>query len=135
MKYTINVDKNNYVLSIANTIHDNVEIDLTTIDLLHLSAYQLINNELVLDEIKLNELIAQEHQHEVINEIYDLEQKLNSTDYIMARMLEEIMALNNPLTFIADIIKIFTAYATKYKDTLSNRKTWRERIEELKNIK
>ena len=135
MKYTINVDKNNYVLSIANTIHDNVEIDLTTIDLLHLSAYQLINNELVLDEVKLNELIAQEHQHEVDDEIFDLEQKLNSTDYIMARMLEEIMALNNPLTFIADIIKIFVAYAKKYKDTLTSRKTWRERIEELRNDK
>ncbi|MBO5387249.1 MAG: hypothetical protein J6A59_03815 [Lachnospiraceae bacterium] len=135
MKYTINVDKNNYVLSIANTIHDNVEIDLTTIDLLHLSAYQLINNELVLDEVKLNELIAQEHQHEVDDEIFDLEQKLNSTDYILARMLEEIMALDKPLTFIADMIKIFIAYATKYKDTLSNRKTWRERIEELRNDK
>ena len=135
MKYTINVDKNNYVLSIANTIHDNVEIDLTTIDLLHLSAYQLINNELVLDEVKLNELIQEEHQHEVDDEIFDLEQKLNSTDYIMARMLEEIMALDKPLTFIADMIKIFIAYATKYKDTLSNRKTWRERIEELRNDK
>ena len=135
MKYTINVDKNNYVLSIANTIHDNVEIDLTTIDLLHLSAYQLINNELVLDEVKLNELIAQEHQHEVDDEIFDLEQKLNSTDYIMARMLEEIMALDKPLTFIADMIKIFVSYAKKYKIQLANRKSWRERIEELRNDK
>ena len=132
MKYTINIDKNNYVLSIAHTPYDNTELDLTGIDLSHLSAYQLLDNKLVLDEIKLNELIAQEHQHEVDDEIFDLEHKLNSTDYIMARMLEEIMALNNPLTFIADIIKIFVAYATKYKDTLSNRKSWRERIEELK---
>ena len=135
MKYTLNLDEQNYVLSIANTPNDNIELDLTDIDLPHLNAYQLLDNELVLDEVKLNELIAQEHQHEVDEEIFDLEQKLNSTDYIMARMLEEIMALNSPLTFIADIIKIFKAYATKYKDTLSNRKTWRERIEELRNNK
>ena len=135
MKYTVNLDEQNYVLSIANTPNDNIELDLTDIDLPHLNAYQLLDNELVLDEVKLNELIAQEHQHEVDDEIFDLEQKLNSTDYIMARMLEEIMALNNPLTFISDIIKIFVTYATKYKDTLSNRKTWREKIEELRNDK
>lgn len=135
MKYTVNIDAQNYVLSIANTPNDNIELDLTSIDLPHLNAYQLLDNELVLDEVKLNELIAQEHQHEVDDEIFDLEQKLNSTDYIMARMSEEIMALNSPLTFIADIIKIFKAYDTKYKDTLSNRKTWRERIEELRKNK
>lgn len=134
MKYTLNIDKNNYILSIANTPNDNIELDLTDIDLPHLNAYQLLENELVLDEVKLNEIIAQEHKHEVDEEIFDLEQKLNSTDYIMARMLEEIMALDKPLTFIADIIKIFVAYASKYKDTLSNRKTWRKRIEELRKI-
>ena len=135
MKYTVNLDDNNYVLSIANTPNDNIELDLTDIDLPHLNAYQLLDNELVLDEVKLNELIAQEHQHEVNDEIYDLEQKLNSTDYIMARMLEENMALDKPLTFIADMIKIFVSYAKKYKIQLANRKSWRERIEELRNGK
>ena len=135
MKYTVNLDDNNYVLSIANTPNDNIELDLTDIDLPHLNAYQLLDSELVLDEVKLNELIAQEHQHEVDEEIYDLEQKLNSTDYIMARMLEEIMALDKPLTFIADMIKIFVDYGKKYKTQLTNRKSWRERIEELRNGK
>lgn len=133
MKYTVNLDEQNYVLSIANTPNDNIELDLTDIDLPHLNAYQLLDNELVLDEVKLNELIAQEHQHEVNDEIFDLEQKLNSTDYIMARMLEEIMALDKPLTFIADMIKIFVYYGKKYKTQLANRKSWRERIEELRN--
>lgn len=133
MKYTVNLNEQNYVLSIANTPNDNIEVDLTDIDLPHLNAYQLLDNELVLDEVKLNELIAQEHQHEVDEEIFDLEQKLDSTDYIMARMLEEIMALDKPLTFIADMIKIFVSYAQKYKTQLANRKSWRERIEELRN--
>ena len=135
MKYTVNLDEQNYILSIANTPNDNVELDLTDIDLPHLNAYQLLDNELVLDEVKLNELIAQEHQHEVDEEIFDLEQKLNSTDYIMARMLEEIMALDKPLTFIADMIKIFVYYGKKYKTQLANRKSWRERIEQLRNGK
>lgn len=133
MKYTLNLDEKNYILSIAHTPDDDVELDLTDIDLKHLSAYQLLDNELVLDEAKLNELIAQEHQREVDEEIFDLEQKLNSTDYIMARMLEEIMALDKPLTFIADMIKIFVSYGKKYKTQLANRKSWRERIEELRN--
>lgn len=135
MKYTVNLDEQNYVLSIANTPNDNIELDLTDIDLPHLNAYQLVDNELVLDEVKLNELIQEEHQREVNDEIFDLEQKLNSTDYIMARMLEEIMALDKPLTFIADMIKIFVSYGQKYKTQLANRKSWRERIEELKNGK
>ena len=42
MKYTVNLDENNYVLSIANTLNDNIELDLTDIDLPHLSAYQRI---------------------------------------------------------------------------------------------
>lgn len=132
MKYTVYLDENNYVLSIANTPNDNIELDLTNIDLPHLNAYQLLDNELILDEVKLNDLIAQEHQHDVDEEIFYLEQKLNSTDYIMARMLEEIMALNKPLTFIADIIKIFIAYAQKYQKQLADRKLWRTRIEELR---
>lgn len=132
MKYTVYLDEHNYVLSIANTPNDNIELDLTDIDLPHLNAYQLLDNELILDEVKLNELITQEHQHDVDEEIFYLEQKLNSTDYIMARMLEEIMALNKPLTFIADIIKIFIAYAQKYQKQLADRKLWRTRIEELR---
>ena len=45
MKYTIYLDKNNYVLSIANTPNDNIELDLTGIDLPHLNAYQLLDNK------------------------------------------------------------------------------------------
>ena len=88
-----------------------------------------VNGELIVDEEKKQEILENIAKN---TEISELEQNLNSTDYIMARMLEEIMALNNPLTFIADIIKIFASYAAKYKDSLANRKKWRERIEELK---
>ena len=37
--YTLNLDKNNYVLSIAHTPNDNVELDLSSIDLKNISCY------------------------------------------------------------------------------------------------
>ena len=46
-------------------------------------------------------------------------------------MLEEIMALSNPLTFITDILKIFVNYANKYKEQLAQRKNARDEIENL----
>ncbi len=88
-----------------------------------------VNGELIVDEEKKQEILENIAKN---TEILDLERNLDSTDYIMARMMEEVMALNNPLTFIADFIKILANYNTKYKETLANRKTWRARIEELK---
>lgn len=135
MLFTVNTDINNYVTSIGHTDHDNIELDLEQIETEYLNAYKFIDGVLELDENKKAELIKQEEQTAKETEILELEQALNRTDYIMARMMEEIMALNNPLTFISDMIKIFVSYGTKYKDTLADRKTWRERIEELKNGK
>lgn len=135
MLYTVNTDQNGYILAVAHTENDNVELNLEQVETEYLNAYKLIDGVLEIDEDKKAELIKEEEQMAKETEILELEQDLNKTDYIMARMLEEIMALNNPLTFISDMIKIFVAYGTKYKDTLADRKTWRERIEELRNDK
>lgn len=51
-KYTLNLDENKYVLSAAHTPNDNIELDLSQVDLQHLSAYQFIDGKLVLDEAK-----------------------------------------------------------------------------------
>ena len=40
--FTLNLDENNYVLSIAHTQHDDVALDLTEIELEYLNAYQYI---------------------------------------------------------------------------------------------
>ena len=53
--FTLNLDKNNYVLSISHTKNDNIELDLSSIDLKHISCYRFINGSLILDEKKLNE--------------------------------------------------------------------------------
>lgn len=135
MKYTLSLDENNYVMGIAHTKNDDFELDISTIEVQYLNAYQKVKDKLVLDENRKQELIEQEHQHEIQEEIITLQANLNSTDYIMARMLEEIMSLDKPITFISDMIKIFVEYGSKYKDTLADRKAWRERIEELRNGK
>lgn len=62
--YTINLDKNNYVLSIAHTSRDNIEIDLSNIDLSYLNAYQYLNGELILNETKKAELIEEEKKRQ-----------------------------------------------------------------------
>ena len=60
MKYTINLDNENYVLSISHTDNDNIEIDLDTLELKYLHAYKLIDDTLVMDENKNQELIAED---------------------------------------------------------------------------
>ena len=132
MLFTVNLDKDNFILSLAHTSNDNVDIDVEKIDMKYLNAYQILNGIVTLNEEKKAEMVEAEEQAEKDEEIAELEKNLNDTDYIMARMVEEIMALNNPLTFITDIIKIFANYANKYKDALADRKTWRARIEELR---
>lgn len=131
MKYTINLDNENYVLSISHTDNDNIEIDLDTLELKYLHAYKLIDDTLVMDENKKQELIAEDEKIAKIIRIEELKRFLYDTDYIMARMLEEIMALSNPLTFITDILKIFVNYANKYKEQLAQRKNARDEIENL----
>ena len=84
-KYTLNLDENNFILSIAHTINDDTELDLSKIELKFLNAYQLIDGEVVLNEERYNELKAEEEEIEKQIEIADLEEKLNETDYIIAR--------------------------------------------------
>ena len=67
MLYTLNLDTNNYVLSIAHTQNDNIELDLSSIDLPYLSAYQYLNGELVLDEnisLKITTSVLVEYEYE-----------------------------------------------------------------------
>lgn len=131
MLYTVNTDNSKYVLSLSHTDHDDIELDLSKVDMKYLSAYQLISKELVLDEIKKAELINQEEQTAKAERIAELKKYMSDTDYITARAFEEVMALNNPLTFIADMIAILIKYSTQYKDVIAQRKIVRAEIEDL----
>lgn len=130
MKAKIDFDENKYIKRfVTDNINGEYEIDFDNFDMDHLYCYHLVNNELVLDEDKVNQLDEKQAKEE---EIIELEHNLNDTDYIIARVFEEVMSLNNPLTFISDLIKIFVKYNSYYKEQLTNRVKWRNRIEELR---
>ena len=105
MKYTLNLDTNNYVLSIANTPNDNIELDLSDYDLSYLTCYQLINNKLVLDEVKKAQLVEQENKQSLAQELSQCESRLKELDYIGVKIatgratkeeyLTEIEEMNN----------------------------------------
>lgn len=126
--FTVNLDKDGFILSISHTAFDNVSLNLEEMDLNHLNAYQLIGEKAVLNEEKLAELVAEEEQKEKEIEIADLTSQLESSNDDMLGFLEDLGSLTNPLTFISDLISL----AKKYATLIANRKSIREQIEELK---
>ena len=113
MKYTLNLDKDNYVLSIAHTSNDNIELDLSDYDLYYLTCYQLINNKLVLDEVKKAQLVEQENKQSLAQELSQCESRLKELDYIGVKIatgratkeeyLTEIEEMNNLANRINEI--------------------------------
>ena len=112
-KYTLNLDENNYVLSIAHTQNDNIELDLSDYDLSYLSCYQLIDNKLVLDETKKAQLVEQENKQSLAQELSQCESRLKELDYIGVKIatgratkeeyLTEIEEMNNLANRINEI--------------------------------
>lgn len=60
--YTLNLDENNYVLCIAHTANDNIELDLSQYELEYMNAYQYINGQMILDEVKKAQIIAEREE-------------------------------------------------------------------------
>ena len=130
MYVVIKTDKDNYVTDYyyTNDADGAYDVSMGDIDAGYINCYQFMNNKFVLDEKKYQEEKANDEKQ---NEIIQLKNNLVDTDYIFSKELEEITSLSNPLTFVADIIKILVNYATVYKDVIAQRKAWRARIEEL----
>lgn len=113
MKYTINIDEDKYILSIANTEQDDIELDLDEMELDYLNAYQLIDGKAILDEQRKAEIIAEEQQQEKEQEIAELKQYMSDTDYIW------------------NVIKEGDATEEEYADVIQRRHEVRLRIREL----
>lgn len=127
MKAHIETDENFYLTVCLGDPNGEVELP-DDFDFNFFQCYRLIEGQLILDEEKKAMQIQKE---ENALEIKDLKKKLSGTDYIFTQEIEEISSLSNPVTFVADLIKILVSYSTKYKDIISNRKAWRDRIKEL----
>lgn len=135
MKYEVVTDAQGYILLLRHTgtVKDYVELDLSQYDLSdnRLFAYKLGKNELIFDEERYNEILKEKQDVADMKEISRLKKLLSESDYIISEWGEEIISLDNPLTWVADVIKINIRYIKKYKEVLANRKSWRARIEEL----
>lgn len=136
MKYYIVTDSQGYVLTIqhTNTVKDYVELNLDDYDLSNdrIYACKLGKNELLFDPKRYEEIQAEKQKVLNNKEIAELQKKLQETDYIILKWSEEIISLDNALTWVADVIKINLKFIKEYKEVLKNRKLWRERIEELR---
>ena len=117
MLYTLNLDTNNYVLSIAHIPNDNIELDLSTIDLAYLNAYQYLDGKLVLDEVKKQSLIDESDKKRVEQKINLLKEELLKYDYIG--------------------VKIAMGVATKeeYAEQIAYTETIREQIRQLETFR
>lgn len=117
MKCTLNLDTNSFVLSIAHTSNDNIELDLSTIDLDYLNAYQYLNGELVLNESKKQSIIDEHNKQSTEQQINSLKEELLKYDYIG--------------------VKIAMGVATReeYAEQIAYTETIRERIRELENFR
>lgn len=134
MLYTVKTDEKNFILSISHTDHDNIEIDdLSKLELKYLNAYQLVDGIPVINEMKKAELIAEENKQDHDAHIEELKQFLKDTDYITAETFEKVMSLNNPVTFITDILKILVEYKSKYAVLIEQRQSARAEIEDDKS--
>lgn len=136
MRYEIITNELGYVQIIKHNINEakNVyELDLSKYDFsgLRKFAYKLVGKELEFDNAYYQELINDETKKQNDKKIATMKEYLNETDYLVARTFEQVMELTNPLTWVADVLKITIAFTKKYKDVIAKRKEYRKKIEEL----
>lgn len=134
MKYYVVVDTRGYILNIAHTgtIKDYVELNLDEYDLSKKRAYKLGKNELIFDEDEWARIVAEEQAKTDEKEIAELQSFLEETNDYPTRAFEEILSLTNPVTWIADVIKINIKYKKQYAKVLTKRVEAWKRLDELK---
>lgn len=133
MKYFVSTDSRGYVLTIVHTgtIKDYVELNLDEYDLEKKRAYRLGKNRLIFDEEEW-ERICNEAEYEAdMKELAELKAYLEETDFYSLRAWEEIMSLSNPITWVADVIKITIKYSKNYRVVLLKRIEAWKRIDEI----
>ena len=81
-KYNVDVNENGYVRCLIEDSNGTLELDLSEYDLNHLSCYQYMNGELVLDAKKLAELEELKERDKLLQEKAELESWLKAHDYI-----------------------------------------------------
>lgn len=127
MLYTVITDKDSYIINISHTNNDNIDIDIESIEPLYLSAYRLLDGSIVLDENRKAQIIEEKEREEKNRQIEELINQLESTNDDMLDFVEQLCSLNNPLTFVADLIALMKNYSA----LVLARQNIRQEIKEL----
>ena len=127
MKYELIKNDEGFIVSMIKS-DKGIEVDVSKMDLAYLDAYYEKDGKVVLNEERKAQMVADEEKE---SRIHELETMLEESDGIITGMLDDIVALDNPVTFISDFIKVLANYNSKYSKLIADRKAWRSELEEL----
>ena len=127
MKYELIKNDEGFIVSMIKS-NKGIEVDVSKIDLAYLDCYYEKDGKVVLNEERKAQMIADEEKDV---RIHELENMLEESDGIITGMLDDIVELDNPVTFISDFIKVLANYNSKYSALVADRKAWRTELEEL----
>ena len=126
-KYELIKNDEGFIVSMIKS-DKGIEVDVSKMDLAYLDCYYEKDGKVVLNEERKAQMIADEEKDV---RIHELENMLEESDGIITGMLDDIVALDNPVTFISDFIKVLANYNSKYSALVADRKAWRSELEEL----
>ena len=126
-KYELIKNDEGFIVSMIKS-DKGIEVDVSKMDLAYLDCYYEKDGKVVLNEERKAQMIADEEKE---SRIHELETMLEESDGIITGMLDDIVALDNPVTFISDFIKVLANYNGKYSKLIADRKAWRSELEEL----
>ena len=126
-KYELIKNDEGFIVSMIKS-DKGIEVDVSNMDLAYLDCYYEKDGKVILNEERKAQMIADEEKE---SRIHELETMLEESDGIITGMLDDIVALDNPVTFISDFIKVLANYNSKYSKLIADRKAWRSELEEL----
>ena len=126
-KFKLKLDKDGFIIDFILVFNDDYDV-LSDSETMcgKLNGYtKFINGEFVEDAEKKAEILKEK-------EIIQLEKNLEDTSDYVNETFEKIVSLDSNVTFIVDFLKIIRDFRSDYAKILSDRKTWRDRLKELR---
>lgn len=132
LKVKIITGEDNYIISAFITSQGNYDLDELLkdgFDFNYATCFKMVEGKPVLDEQK-KEAEQEQRIHDArVNELIG---KLEESDIEVTAILDDLTSLNNPVTFVSDLISILASFNSKYAQLVKDRKAWRTELNELK---
>ena len=128
MKYRVIADEQNFVIGIVAD-EKGIEIEKDIANSEYLEAYRLAEGKLILDEDRKAELVSRDQTQARAEELTRL---LEDSDIEVTAILDDLTSLNNPVTFVTDLISLLSSFNSKYSQLVKDRKAWRSELNDLK---